>query len=1616
MFFIILFAVPVISASECNFTADEGFLLESVDNPITINSDNQTVKDDLNDESKDTYIDPTEAYECLNEFRSTKGVWFWTSDNENIIYYNTNDDNQLQPLEIDKGLEEVAKIRAKECAIHFEHERPDGSEIYPLYVNLSGYDYIGENLAFSYFTGKDVTEAWKESFSMFDGQGHRRSMLNPMFNRVGIAGYIDKDGVPFFVQAFGYNDVQKEKINLNKTYDELKGSFADFNSLILNGNSVQLTKDYEYKNESAFTNGIIIDKTITIDGNGHSIDAGKLSRIFNVTAQNVILKNIKFMNAYLDYANGGAIHTTADLTLINCSFSDNFAYYGSAIYSTDANLYITDCSFSDNFGVRGGVYINNSTSLIKNCNFSNNSAILFGGGLCLSNANATLIDSVLTNNSAYLRGGAIFSTRSKISNYNCSFITNELYGDGMACGAALCAENSSVSFNYCSFTENRLHSNFRYAYGGAIYLIEGDFSITSCNFTNNFAKEFGGAVCSVDNIGTILGCQFEGNSVYRGQYISNGGAIYGAGGNVSVTKCYFSNNTAENGAVVGLEDIVFSLDDCLFIDNIAGYNGAAVFSYDVDLSINDCLFLNNTCMYNGGAVFLRGGKISFKDSVFINSSASYGASLRFENAQISIINNTFLDNSANNEYGSDGGAMALIHCQGTVEQSSFKNNGAYSEQYSTRGGAILSEYSDILFKDCRFSDNVAKYGGAISSEHSNISISDSNFKSQSAEVSGGALSFVECNVSIFNCDFSDCHTLNGGAVYSYGGNLSVFQSRFTNNSAFWGGAICSYGSNSTVYDSNFTKNSVVWSGGALYACNAVNSIFVENNADMAGAIYGENNYATMCSFIKNLAYNENPVYNVTCSDCTFIENRLIEKVIIDVPYIESPYYPGEILNVNVFNWMTYEKVSNATLNMRVYENDSLIHSSKFSSDNGWTVSLGEGVYRILFSIENSYYDAEPINITLNIAKKEIPTLSINVNNGTFSKPTVVAILSNVDGSIEVNIDNTSFNQVEVVGNKTCQLTFNNISAGNHIVSVLLTPSNAKFDKVNEIKHFSIVVNKAGTIISAPNVNVTYKDPNGVLVATLTNAEGLPLSANIAISLNGVNYALKTNSKGLASVSTADLNPGEYIATVTYKGNSKYAPSSATARVTVTDKLVSVVTAEDITVKYGDANGKFIATLTNAEGTPLSANIVINLNGVNYALKTNSKGLASVSTADLNPGEYIATVTYKGNSKYAPSSTTAKVTVNNKLDSVVSANDVIVKYGDTNGKLIATLTNAEGIPLSANIVISLNGVDYAMKTNSKGQGSVSTASLAPGEYTATITYKGNSKYNPSSATAKVTVTDKLVSVVSADDVTVRCGDANDKLIATLTNAEGIPLSANIVISLNGVDYAMKTNSKGQASVSTKDLAVGEYTATITYKGNSKYAPSSTTAKVVVNNKLVSVVTASDVTVKQGDANGKLIATLTNAEGVPLSANMVVSLNGVDYALKSNSKGNVAVSTADLAPGEYTATITYKGNSKYNPSTTTAKVTVTDRLETRISGTYNSETKEVIGTLTNAEGTPLSANVVVSLNGVNYALKSNSKGQFKVSASDLAPGKYTAKLVYKGNSKYAPSSATVNVAIS
>ena len=189
------------------------------------------------------------------------------------------------------------------------------------------------------------------------------------------------------------------------------GTFTDLNDAI-NGNSdstVTLSRNYTYNGvdnyDAAFKKGIILDRPVTIDGQGHTLNGNNLSRIFYIRDTNkVIIKNINFINGNAcDDRQGGAIYLGdigRDYRVINCSFSNNTAIYAGAMCLGTA----INCTFIGNQALGDpascGGAMTYGTAI--NCTFIQNSA-----------------------KGAIAMGGATYSTDA----YNCSFVRNYVDGD-----------------------------------------------------------------------------------------------------------------------------------------------------------------------------------------------------------------------------------------------------------------------------------------------------------------------------------------------------------------------------------------------------------------------------------------------------------------------------------------------------------------------------------------------------------------------------------------------------------------------------------------------------------------------------------------------------------------------------------------------------------------------------------------------------------------------------------------------------------------------------------------------------------------------------------------------------------------------------------------------------------------------------------------------------------------------------------------------------------------------------------------------------------------------------------------------------------------------------------
>lgn len=94
----------------------------------------------------------------------------------------------LRPLYMVPYLNDVSKVRARECVFSFSHTRLDGTSfISALDENLVPYWRAAENIAAGYSTAAQTFEQWKNS------PGHWAAIMNPNYTHIGVAVAYDEN-------------------------------------------------------------------------------------------------------------------------------------------------------------------------------------------------------------------------------------------------------------------------------------------------------------------------------------------------------------------------------------------------------------------------------------------------------------------------------------------------------------------------------------------------------------------------------------------------------------------------------------------------------------------------------------------------------------------------------------------------------------------------------------------------------------------------------------------------------------------------------------------------------------------------------------------------------------------------------------------------------------------------------------------------------------------------------------------------------------------------------------------------------------------------------------------------------------------------------------------------------------------------------------------------------------------------------------------------------------------------------------------------------------------------------------------------------------------------------
>ena len=601
-------------------------------------------------------------------------------------------------------------------------------------------------------------------------------------------------------------------------------------------------------------------------------------------------------------------------------------------------------------------------------------------------------------------------------------------------------------------------------------------------------------------------------------------------------------------------------------------------------------------------------------------------------------------------------------------------------------------------------------------------------------------------------------------------------------------------------------------------------------------------------------------------------------------------------------------------------------------------------------------------------------IDVSADTIDFGEDAVISIKLASDATGEVVITVNGEDYTAAIENGVASVTVSGLKADDYTVEVKYAGDN-NYNEAAGSAEFSVLK-------ITPDMDVTVEDI--VFGEDLIVNAVLPGDATgeVVITVNGVDYHVAIEN-GEASVTVSGLEAGDYTIAVKYAGDDNYNAVDVTKGVNIAkaDPALNVIIDS---VDYGNVF-TVNAVLTGVNNAPLDTNIIVTVNGKNYIVAiVNGKG--TFHADKLAAGSYNFNARFAGSNNYNEVSDSGKFNVY-KVDSAID-----VAVSDINVGEDAVISVKLADDATGEVVITVNGEDYTAAIEN-GVASVTVSDLKAGDYTVAVKYAGDNNYNAVVATSSFTVS----KVDSTMDVTV------DDIVfgEDLTVNAVLPADATgeVVITVDGTPYTA-TIIDGKATGTIKDLTAGDYTVSVKYAGDDKYAGVEFTGVVnVAKADAVLGVVIADVDY----GNGFVIeATLTGVNGAPLTGDVIVTVNGKEYTVEVAADGKGIATGDKLAARTYGFAAVWAGNDNYNIVTENGdfKVNKVDSSIDVAVDTIDFGEDAVISVKLADDAT---GEVVITVNGEDYTAAIEN-GVASVTVSDLEAGDFTVAVKYAGDNNY------------
>lgn len=559
---------------------------------------------------------------------------------------------------------------------------------------------------------------------------------------------------------------------------------------------------------------------------------------------------------------------------------------------------------------------------------------------------------------------------------------------------------------------------------------------------------------------------------------------------------------------------------------------------------------------------------------------------------------------------------------------------------------------------------------------------DGNYETRIFDISN-VESVVFKNINFINANDGYTYYQEGGAILSSAQSLEVIDCNFTSNSGWHGGAICAYTSTMKVTNCNFNENIGTCNGGSIYFMGdsgyISNCNFFNGHIDNGGAIFIHNSDAIIdaCRFYNNFAwYGGGALY-------TFNSNVNVSRSNFANNYIwpdEEVYDGGAIyqeggnMNVNYCNFTSNNATRNGGAIFSDYEN----------------------------SVKNSIF-------TQNKAVNGGATYEVNVKDSTFLANTAELGGAMYSGSA----DNCLFD-----GN-SLPVTYE-----------------------SEITNSNIIKQKAYLTITKKGSEYG----NVVLTFTLKTSDMALAGEEIVLKFSNEKIVtVKTNDNGVATYSIP-FAPGTYSVSAIPLG-ADYDYMTEKLNGIKIEKASATITPTKLTTTY--ASGKnFQVKLVNSKTKATIANVKLTLKvytGKKYktvTVKTDSKGIAKYSASTLSIGTHKIVVSIKDTKYVSAASKTSSVKVT-KATYLITAPQVTNGYKQTGTFKVVVKNKAsgkaiKGVQLTLKVYTGKKYKTVNVKTNSKGEASISTKTLTKTTHKVVISAKATTNYLSASKSSSIKI--------------------------------------------------------------------------------------------------------------------------------------------------------------------------------------------------------------------------------------------------------------------------------------